>query len=324
MTPPTPREAAISRVISPSLVGVGCCVVAALGYSAVNVYLRDLTSRGDPAVILCVKELVAVVLVGPWLAWQAFRGRPALSWSKPLMALAAIGFVMHMAGNLPVLWAMTVVGLAITVPTALGVNLVSAAALGWVVLGERVSARSVAAIALLMVAILLLSTGAAAANESMAASIAGTQHGTLWAGLAVGFCCFAGVTYSALGIGVRHAARGGVSIAAIAFIVPAMGALGLAPLCLWRHGAESLTAIPWADWERMLVAGVINLVAFFGAIKGLQLTSVVFANVIGASQVALAALTGFLFFAEPAGPGLAAGLCLTVWGMLAIGAPKTS
>jgi drug/metabolite transporter (DMT)-like permease len=234
------------------------------------------------------------------------------------------GFVMHMGGNLPVLWAMTVVGLAITVPTALGVNLLSAAALSWVVLGERVSARSAAAIALLAVAIALLSAGAQAANESMAASIAGARHGTLWASLAIGVCCFAGVTYSALGIGVRHAACSGVSIGAIAFIVPAMGALGLAPVCLWRHGLDGLVAIPWADWSRMLIAGVINLIAYLGAIKGLQLTSIVFANVIGASQVALAALTGFLFFAEPASPTLTVGLCLSIAAMLAIGRPKPS
>jgi drug/metabolite transporter (DMT)-like permease len=69
---------------------------------------------------------------------------------------------------------------------------------------------------------------------------------------------------------------------------------------------------------------VINLAAFFGVIKGLELTSIVVANVVGASQVALAALTGWLFFAEPAGAGLTVGLCLTVAGMLAVGGPKAS
>jgi hypothetical protein len=78
-TPPPRPGTSLGWVASPSVFGIACCFVAALGYSAVNAYLRDLTSRRDPAVILCVKELVAVVLMGPWLAFQAVRGRPALA-----------------------------------------------------------------------------------------------------------------------------------------------------------------------------------------------------------------------------------------------------
>jgi drug/metabolite transporter, DME family len=47
-------------------------------------------------------------------------------------------------------------------------------------------------------------------------------------------------------------------------------------------------------------------------------------NLINASQVALAALAGFLFFSEPASPALVIGIVLSVVGMVMIDRPVVS
>jgi multidrug transporter EmrE-like cation transporter len=51
------------------------------------------------------------------------------------------------------------------------------------------------------------------------------------------------------------------------------------------------------------------------------MTSIVHANVVSASQAAMAALAGLWFFQETSSPSLVAGLCLTVAGMALIDRP---
>ena len=54
----------------------------------------------------------------------------------------------------------------------------------------------------------------------------------------------------------------------------------------------------------MAAAGVFNLIGFLGLIYGLQRTTVVHANVVNASQVAMAAVAGMALFHEPPNPWL--------------------
>jgi drug/metabolite transporter (DMT)-like permease len=71
----------------------------------------------------------------------------------------------------------------------------------------------------------------------------------------------------------------------------------------------------------MVFCGTLNLLAYLAIIKGLELTSVVRANVLSASQVAMAAVAGLLFFREAASPVLVAGVAMTIAGMVMIGRP---
>jgi len=295
--------------------GTAYCVFAALGYTVVNICLRDLAVKYDPAWILCMKETMAVVLMGPWLAGRAIRGQSPLPGGRPLVTLVVVGLLTHLAGNLPLIWSMGIVGLAITMPVALGVNLVACAVLGRLYLGEKVSPQSTLALGILIVSVVLLGGGAGKANQGMA-RLADVATGPLWVSLAVAASCLAGVIFGLLNVTIRRSATEGVSLAAIAFLVPAMGAASLTPLCLGRHGLWGLLETAPRDLLLMVGCGTLNLLSYVALIKGLQTTTVVHANVLGASQVAMAAVAGFLFFEEAASPALVLGVLLTIAGMV--------
>jgi DME family drug/metabolite transporter len=168
--------------LSPVVAGTGCCAVSALGYAGAQICLRYLSKLGaDPMWVICNKELVTVVVVGPWLIYRASRGLsahwagrgrrlsdglppvPAAGYGRrtypPLASLAllvVVGLVVQMGGNLGVQWALGVVGLAIATPLVFGVMLTASALMGLAFLGEPVSRRSVLAIGLLLLALALL------------------------------------------------------------------------------------------------------------------------------------------------------------------------
>ena len=69
-------------------------------------------------------------------------------------------------------------------------------------------------------------------------------------------------------------------------------------------------------------SGTLNLIAFLGITKGLQLTTVVHANVLNASQVAMAAMAGHFIFSEPLTGWLIGGVLLTIVGVVMIDRPE--
>ncbi len=306
--------------LSPLVLGTACCVFAALGYTIANLCLRYLTVDHDVAWVLCIKETVAVAVLGPWLAQQALRGRPSLPGGRTLLALAALGLLVQLGGNLPLIWSMGVIGLAVAVPISLGINLVGSAILGQILLGERVSLQSGSAILLLIVSVVFLTTGAGKANDAITIT-SQTATGPAWVALAVAAPCLAGMVFSVLNIAIRRTITRGVPLAAIAFLIPVMGTVALAPLSLGRHGLDGLLATPTPDFLLMLLCGLLNLLAYMAIIKGLQLTTIVHANVVSASQVAMAAVGGLLFFSEASSPSLMMGVVLTIAGMVMIDRP---
>ena len=60
---------------------------------------------------------------------------------------------------------------------------------------------------------------------------------------------------------------------------------------------------------------------FLGLIHGLQRTTVVHANVVNASQVAMAAMAGMALFHEPPNPWVLLGVGLTIVGIVWIDRP---
>ncbi len=82
-------------------------------------------------------------------------------------------------------------------------------------------------------------------------------------------------------------------------------------------------AMPPRDLGVMLLAGLLNVVAWFALIKGLQTTRIVHANVITAAQVSMAAVAGIFLFEEAASPALLAGVAMTIAGMISIDRPPS-
>jgi len=303
--------------LDPVLAGTVCCLVSALGYTGTHLCGRQLSDlQADPMWVICIKESVTVIVVGPWLLYRAFRRRRVLPPRRVLAALVLVGLAVQLAGNVPSQWAYGVVGLAITVPAIFAVMLIASAVMGLVFLGERVSRQSAAAIGLLVASIMLLSLGAGEAGKALAKSA------DPWlVPLGVAAACLAGAMYATLTVVIRNAVTGRVPAATIVFITTGMGVLSLGILCIGRLGIEQLLDTPPDKFAWMLASGTLNLVAFLAIAKGLQLTTVVRANVLSASQVAMAAVAGMAFFGESRSPWLIAGIVLTVVGVVLIDRP---
>ena len=194
-------------VLSRATLGVCCCALAAVSYTATNACLRQLSDMPgvNPIWATCVKESFAFSFAGLWILLRIFRGRPVLPPKKEFGILLVVGLAVQLVGNLGVIWAMGKIGLAVTIPTNYGALLLSSALFGRLILGERVSLRSMMALGLLMVALVLLGFGANDSAKAMAAANSASLSGSVV--LAVTVSCLAGVVYAVLSIAMRHSSK---------------------------------------------------------------------------------------------------------------------
>ena len=303
--------------LSPVVAGTACCVFSAVGYTAANICMRRLTElQCDPMWAVCIKELVAVLVVGPWLLVRGLRGQKVLPPWRALALLMLVGLVIQLGGNLSFQWSLGVVGLAVAIPAIFGVMLTTSAAMGSIFLGERVSRRCAVAIGVLVASLMLLGLSAGAAGRSVSASST-----PLVIGAAVAAACLAGALYALLTTTIRHTVTGATRTSAVVLIVTGMGVLSLGPLSIWRLGTQRLLDTSPEQIAWMLAAGAFNLVAFLAITKGLELTTVVHANLLNASQVAMAAIAGMMIFNETLNPWLMLGVGATIVGILLIDRP---
>ncbi len=297
------------------------CAFAALAYTAVNICMRRLTAlRCDTALAVFSREFVTTVLVGIWLLGQALRGRSTLPRGRTLGQLLLVGFFVQLIGNTCLQWAMGIVGLAVSIPAFYGTVITTGALLGQVWLGERVSPRSIAAIMLLMIALVLLGLGAETTGKSIAPQDALPPTTSVLI-LAVAGAGLAGVISGLLTITIRHSVIQATLPMAIAFLVPMTGAITLGPVSLYRLGLPALWNTPGEQIALMVAAGTFNLLGFLAIIHGLQRTTVLYANAVNASQVAMAAVAGMMLFHEPPNPWLLLGVFLTIGGILGFDRP---
>jgi len=300
--------------------GTGCCLFSALCYTAANICLRQLAAiEIDPAWVICVKETVAVTVVGPWLLWQVFSG---VRFSFPARAIAVLvlaGLAVQLAGNLGMQWAFGVVGLTISMPVAFGVMLVGSAVIGIVLFGEMLPLRSTIAVIIVIASIALLSFGAAGDGPSDASAEAPGMFLVL---LGVAAAAVGGTMFASLGAAIRYAAKAHVPVAVTVVVVTGMGVLSLGTVSLVRLGPANMLATEPHALAWMVASGVFNLAGFALITKGLQLTTLVRANVLNASQVALGAMAGILMFREPYNIWLIWGVALTIVGITLYGHPR--
>lgn len=131
----------------------------------------------------------------------------------------------------------------------------------------------------------------------------------------------AGGTSAVLGVALRDALNKRVLPMTITFLVPFSGAITLGPTLLTRFGATTLANTPMEQWWLMFGAGAFNFIGFLSFVTGLQRTTVAYANVVSASQVAIASVAGMLLFHELPNAWLILGICLTIVGILGFDRP---
>jgi DME family drug/metabolite transporter len=310
--------------LRPATLGILCCAVAAVSYTSSNICMRQVSAlEVDPTWAVCIKELVTVLLVGPYLLYRMLRGWPVWPPLKILLILILAGLADQLVGNLGMQTAFGVVGLAVTIPIVFGTMITGSAVFGRILLGEKVSSRTMGAIGLLLLALLLLSLGAESAGKTIAENLqpSGAVPGPATALVfvqAVLVAAAAGAAFALLTIAIRHTMNAAAQQSSLMCIITGIGVITLGPISIHRLGLEAVLATSPEQFAWMLAAGVFNLLGFMGITKGLHLTAVVHANVLNASQVAMAALAGMIFFHEPPNSWLLLGIILTLLGIFFI------
>ncbi|MBI2823059.1 MAG: DMT family transporter [Planctomycetia bacterium] len=307
---PTSRSPAHGTLgIDPFVLGTAFSALSSIAYSCSNVCLRWLAHL-DPFLVSCVKAVPTMLVATTLLGAGVVSGRIRWPRMRVFAALAGVGVFAQLGGNGAFQWSLGQVGLAITVPLCSGTMIIAATVLGRVWLGEGVTPRSAAALALLIAAITVLSIGAERSPK-----LAELTTATAPVGLAIAAVCLAGVAYAVLNVLIRRLVTGSTQMPVVLATVSSVGVISLGLTGIARTGWTAIDQTALSDLGVMFVAGTFNAVGFFTLTKALQLVSIVQVNAVGASQSALAALAGVALFGENLTASLGLGVFLTMIGL---------
>ena len=311
--PPTNLLTAHPRAAA---IGVLCGLASAVGYTLTNICLRSVT-HCDPIWVSCVKAWPTVVLVGPWLIVLVARGERVLPAPRVTFVLILAGLCGQLGGNIIFQASLGIVGIAITAPVTLGAIIVGGAILGRIFLHEPITPRAAVSSLILIAAIAVLSLGAGEVHRSIDAhSGSDAGHSAFLVALGVGGACVSGLAYAVLGVVIRYGVTGRAALSVTLFSTAMVGILSLGALSTWRIGFDGMRQTTQADFALMLLAGVFNAAAFLALTKALQLTTVVVVNSLNATQAAMAAVVGMVFFDEAITQWLLVGTTLTIVGLV--------
>jgi drug/metabolite transporter (DMT)-like permease len=310
--PDPPHPASFS---SHAVWGTLCGLFSAVGYTAANTCLRAV-SDCDPIWVSAMKSFPTLVMVGPWITFQAFRGRKILPELRVLALLAMGALIGQLIGNVVFQWSLGVVGLALAVPLTLGTIILGGALLGRTLLHEPLTVRMLASVITLITAITVLSLGAGDAHRSVAGQARQATADWSLVALGVAGATLSGLAYSILGVVIRYGVKGRASLSITLFTVSLVGAVSLGGWSQWRIGWQGMLDTSPDDFAMMLLAGIFNALAFLALTKALQLANLVFVNALNATQATMAAIAGVLIFHEAPSPELALGVLLTIAGLL--------
>lgn len=283
-------------------------VVAAVFYTAANVALRQCVGV-DPFLVSAVKAAPTVIVLGPFLIWMLARGEAIATSARMVPRFILAALLGQFVGNAAFQIALGVIGLAASVPITLGVLIIGGAILGRFILNEPVRPRTIVAMFVLIIAVVVLSLPDATTRPSQSVSSL-----PIW----VGALCAAasGAAYALFGVVMRQALTGGLSAPATMFISGLVGTIALWSVALVRLGIDPLMLVTGDQWAVMAAAGACNFTAFVALSVALKSLPVVAVNLINASQVAMAAVAGVFLFAEPVTGPLVTGIALTFAGLL--------
>lgn len=283
-------------------------------YTAASICQRRLVAC-DALWAACVKAVptLLVAAVGVWLLHRRGRVWPS---RRVLGILVATGLLVQFGGNGAFQWSLGVVGLAPAVPLCFGALIVGGALLGRLYLGEAVTVRSGLAMILLLAAIGLLAAGSKQAT-AITPPPSGMSAG-LWSLAGVAAALGSGLAYAVQGAVIRQVAGRAAPVMLVLLVLSGTGVASLGAISLWRLGPEGILRTSHGLWAWLGLQGLFNAGAFYALSKSLQWVPMVQVNVLNASQIALAALAGVIFFGEQVTAYLACGVALTIVGLLLV------
>ncbi len=303
--------------LDPLTVGTLLGVLAALAYTGANTSLRFLARENSMDWAFWVttwKSVPAALVAWVIIGYRTSQGLVALPPRKTWGVLIAGGLMMQIGGNVMFQWALSFIGLALTVPMTFSTILLSSAILGRIFLNEPVNKQTLIAIGLLILAICSLSAGSGESARSVLATVSATE-----VLLAIGAAIIAGTAYGSGGVLIKRHLTSELPLAATLVFFNTTGVVVLGTLSVVRLGPAELLKTAPLDLTAMLTAGVFNAIAFFSLGAALRRIPVVRANLINASQAALCSFAGVMFFHEAVTAWLLIGFALTIAGLTIMG-----
>ncbi|WP_166830533.1 biotin--[acetyl-CoA-carboxylase] ligase [Thalassoroseus pseudoceratinae] len=303
--------------LDPLTVGTLLGVLAALAYTGANTSLRFLARENSMDWAFWVttwKSVPAALVAWVIIGYRMSQGLVALPPRKTWGVLIAGGLMMQIGGNVMFQWALSYIGLALTVPMTFSTILLSSAILGRIFLNEPVNKQTLIAIGLLILAICSLSAGSGESARSVLETVSVTE-----VLLAIGAAIIAGTAYGSGGVLIKRHLTSELPLAATLVFFNTTGVVVLGVLSAVRLGPAELMKTAPLDLTAMLTAGVFNAIAFFSLGAALRRIPVVRANLINASQAALCSFAGVMFFHEAVTIWLLIGFALTIAGLIIMG-----
>lgn len=301
-------------------IGCFCGGLSSILYTATNVCLRQV-AHVDSIWVSTVKAAPTLLAVAPIVLWHMLTSRRSFHGWRPIRELVATSIAVQIFGNVAFQWALSVLGLTISVPIVLATMLVGGALTGRFMLQESVGRQKMLAVSVLIIATIALSYGA----HTGATSLGPDQSAdTLQITLALLANVASGLAYAFLGTMMRRSMQAGMSLFATLFVLSLVGTAFLAGWS-WLHvGAETIRSTATSDLLIMLAAGTLNALAFLAMAKSLQQIPVLLVQMLNASQAAISAAAGWLLFSESITNSVLLGLILTALGLLIAGIRRGS
>lgn len=310
-----PSPPAHIPTLSPAA-GAFCGFLAAVGYAIANAALREATET-DASLVSAVKPLPTVLVCGPMLLMMAWRGKPPASSYQKLPFLISGSIAGQLVGNLLFQISLGIIGLALSVPLCLSSMIIGGAILGKVILGDGMTRRTLVSIVVLIAASCVLSAGTSGNVTPVDAQGNTTDWLRMMFGVAAAFV--SGIAFAYFSVTMRASLRHGMTVPLTMITSGIVGSLILWPIAVGSIGVAGIAATPSGQWTAMLMAGCCNTIAFFLLSFALRSISVLSVNLLNATQTALAALFGVLWFHEPLTLPLWIGSALTVIGLVILG-----
>jgi len=304
--------------LSPVVRGTIFGLISALAYTAANIALREAATDNnvDWAIWISALKSIPATIVG-WVlvAYRSSQGLPSLPPRRLIMPLILTGLVMQYGGNVMFQWSLSLGGLALSVPLCFATLLTTGALLGRIFLNEAITHRMFVSMMILTSAIVLLSLGAHQAEESVYEHMEHHTNSMATVALTIFVACFAGCSYGVGGAVIRGSVREKLSISATLVLISTTGLVCLMGTAIYRLGFSIFWETTAWQYLVMLVAGLMNAVAFFSIGAAMKYLTVTRVNLLNASQTAMAAFAGVLCFGEELTVWLLSGTALTIGGL---------
>lgn len=287
---------------------------AAIFYVLSNVCMRTVVDEANNSIYLgiAIRESIAFLVAVPIYVWLLSTKRTPVPRAKHLGIFILIGIFVQLFGNVVQLVGFQAIGMGASASACWVGLLLGAPVAGWIFLREKMSARLAVGIGIVISALMCLAFGAEV-QESAKSIMEVAPH---TAAKFVLLSLTAGIIFAFSNAANRWMNHAGNSPILAILLLPGLGALLVGGLDWYLHGFDSWMKFSHTGYLFAFLSGVANMIAFSSLTVGLHFLKVVRVATINVSQLIFTPLLGCLLFHELMNFWLAAGVLLTITGIV--------